>query len=289
MDKQFYEGTIKSYDPIKKKHVILYDDEDVEVLRLDKERWELLDYGRKPTKKSKSNSLKHASLIQVSSGKKNKLSGGSRQNKKSMKDKGKRTPKKSLKDRPKFASKNYFSEDEDSEKTDVSDPKPPTVSKVLETNSGDSQGKRADMEDENLTDKEESDKEFKLISEERDVEDTEGNLNGEDESDEVDKMDSEEKPAEEVGSVPQDEKSDEEDKEEAESSKGSREEANEDGKSDSEGNEEINGDGSSPMNPEKSQNELPKPVDADDAEISDDEPLSKWKLKVGKSGSRRVG
>lgn len=289
MDKQFYEGTIKSYDPIKKKHVILYDDEDVEVLRLDKERWELLDNGRKPTKKSKSNSLKHASLIQVSSGKKNKLSGGSRQNKKSMKDKGKRTPKKSLKDRPKFASKNYFSEDEDSEKTDVSDPKPPTVSKVLETNSGDSQGKRTDMEDENLTDKEESDKEFKLISEERDVEDTEGNLNGEDESDEVDKMDSEEKPAEEVGSVPQDEKSDEEDKEEAESSKGSREEANEDGKSDSEGNEEINGDGSSPMNPEKSQNELPKPVDADDAEISDDEPLSKWKLKVGKSGSRRVG
>ncbi|KDO78569.1 hypothetical protein CISIN_1g000310mg [Citrus sinensis] len=289
MDKQFYEGTIKSYDPIKKKHVILYDDEDVEVLRLDKERWELLDNGRKPTKKSKSNSLKHASLIQVSSGKKNKLSGGARQNKKSMKDKGKRTPKKSLKDRPKFASKSYFSEDEDSEKTDVSDPKPTTVSKVLETNSGDSQGKRADMEDENLTDKEESDKEFKLISEERDVEDTEGNLNGEDESDEVDKMDSEEKPAEEVGSVPQDEKSDEEDKEEAESSKGSREEANEDGKSDSEGNEEINGDGSSPMNPEKSQNELPKPVDADDAEISDDEPLSKWKLKVGKSGSRRVG
>lgn len=289
MDKQFYEGTIKSYDPIKKKHVILYDDEDVEVLRLDKERWELLDNGRKPTKKSKSNSLKHASLIQVSSGKKNKLSGGSRQNKKSMKDKGKRTPKKSLKDGPKFASKSYFSEDEDSEKTDVSDPKPTTVSKVLETNSGDSQGKRVDMEDENLTDKEESDKEFKLISEERDVEDTEGNLNGEDESDEVDKMDSEEKPAEEVGSVPQDEKSDEEDKEEAESSKGSREEANEDGKSDSEGNEEINGDGSSPMNPEKSQNELPKPVDADDAEISDDEPLSKWKLKVGKSGSRRVG
>ncbi|KAL9455540.1 hypothetical protein AB3S75_004875 [Citrus x aurantiifolia] len=289
MDKQFYEGTIKSYDPIKKKHVILYDDEDVEVLRLDKERWELLDNGRKPTKKSKSNSLKHSSLIQVSSGKKNKLSGGSRQNKKSMKDKGKRTPKKSLKDRPKFASKSYFSEDEDSEKTDVSDPKPTTVSKVLETNSGDSQGKRADMEDENLTDKEESDKEFKLISEERDVENTEGNLNGEDESDEVDKMDSKEKPAEEVGSVPQDEKSDEEDKEEAESSKGSREEANEDGKSDSEGNEEINGDGSSPMNPEKSQNELPKPVDADDAEISDDEPLSKWKLKVGKSGSRRVG
>lgn len=290
MDKQFYEGTIKSYDPIKKKHVILYDDGDVEVLRLDKERWELLDNGRKPTKKSKSNSLKRASLIEVSPGKKNKLSGGSRQNKKSMKVKGKRTPKVSLKDRPKVASKSYFSEDEDSEKTDISDPKPTTVSKVLETNSGDSQGKQADMEDENLTDNEESDKEFKLVSEERDVEDTEVNPNSEDESDEVDKMDSEEKPAEEVGTVPQDEKSGEDDKEEeAESSKGSREEANEDDKSDSEGNEEINGDGSSPMNPEKSQNELQEPLGADDAEISDDEPLSKWKLKVGKSGSRRVG
>lgn len=50
--------------------------------------------------------------------------------------KGKRTPKVSLKDGPKVASMSYFSEDEDSEKTDISDPKPTTVSKVLETNSG---------------------------------------------------------------------------------------------------------------------------------------------------------
>ncbi|GMH05225.1 hypothetical protein Nepgr_007065 [Nepenthes gracilis] len=43
LDKKFYEGVVKSYDPEKKKHVLLYDDGDVEVLRLEKERWELID------------------------------------------------------------------------------------------------------------------------------------------------------------------------------------------------------------------------------------------------------
>lgn len=39
---RFYEGLVKSYDPKKKKHVILYDDNETEVLFLDKERWELI-------------------------------------------------------------------------------------------------------------------------------------------------------------------------------------------------------------------------------------------------------
>ncbi|XWS18109.1 hypothetical protein CRYUN_Cryun32bG0013400 [Craigia yunnanensis] len=56
MDKQFYEGTVKSYDPIKRKHVVLYDDGDVEVLSLERERWELIDTGHKSGKKA--NSLK---------------------------------------------------------------------------------------------------------------------------------------------------------------------------------------------------------------------------------------
>ncbi|MQM03150.1 hypothetical protein Taro_035926 [Colocasia esculenta] len=43
LDKQFYEGTVQSYDTRKKKHVILYDDGDVEVLHLNKEKWELLN------------------------------------------------------------------------------------------------------------------------------------------------------------------------------------------------------------------------------------------------------
>ncbi|XP_047310711.1 sister chromatid cohesion protein PDS5 homolog A [Impatiens glandulifera] len=53
MDKKFYEGVVKSYDGEKKKHVVLYDDGDVEVLRLDKECWEIVDTGHKPTKRSK--------------------------------------------------------------------------------------------------------------------------------------------------------------------------------------------------------------------------------------------
>ncbi|CAL5323963.1 unnamed protein product [Camellia sinensis] len=49
VDKRFY-GVVKSHDSEHKKYVVLYDDGDVEVLRLDKERWELVDNGHKPTK-----------------------------------------------------------------------------------------------------------------------------------------------------------------------------------------------------------------------------------------------
>ncbi|KAF4399484.1 hypothetical protein G4B88_022567 [Cannabis sativa] len=67
LDKEFYEGTVKSFDTTKKKHVILYDDGDVEVLRLERERWELVDNGRKPTKKS--NSSKASPSKDISPGK----------------------------------------------------------------------------------------------------------------------------------------------------------------------------------------------------------------------------
>ncbi|XP_021854385.2 sister chromatid cohesion protein PDS5 homolog A [Spinacia oleracea] len=52
MDKRFYEGVVKSYDPEKKKHVVLYNDGDVEVLHLEKERWELVDGDHRPKKKT---------------------------------------------------------------------------------------------------------------------------------------------------------------------------------------------------------------------------------------------
>ncbi|GAB2252670.1 hypothetical protein Droror1_Dr00005517 [Drosera rotundifolia] len=51
LDKKFYGGVVKSYDPEKNKHVVLYDDLDVEVLCLDKERWELVNEGHTPNKK----------------------------------------------------------------------------------------------------------------------------------------------------------------------------------------------------------------------------------------------
>ncbi|CDP17601.1 unnamed protein product [Coffea canephora] len=43
MDSQFYEGVIASFDPSKKKHMVLYVDGDQEILDLKKERWFLLD------------------------------------------------------------------------------------------------------------------------------------------------------------------------------------------------------------------------------------------------------
>lgn len=43
LDMQYYEGIVESYDSMQNKHRILYDDGDVEILRLQKERWELID------------------------------------------------------------------------------------------------------------------------------------------------------------------------------------------------------------------------------------------------------
>lgn len=43
LDKKFYAGRIEAYDAIKKRHKVLYDDGDVEVLNLRKERWEPFD------------------------------------------------------------------------------------------------------------------------------------------------------------------------------------------------------------------------------------------------------
>ncbi|KAF8117115.1 hypothetical protein N665_0012s0121 [Sinapis alba] len=93
MDKRFYEGTVKSYDSTKHKHVILYEDGDVEVLRLDKERWELIDSG-KPTKKAKT--PKRSSNKKGSSGSKHKNSDVLRRDEDPIATtpKGKRTPKK---------------------------------------------------------------------------------------------------------------------------------------------------------------------------------------------------
>ncbi|EPS63050.1 hypothetical protein M569_11739, partial [Genlisea aurea] len=48
MDEKYYPGTVKSFDVVKKKHVILYDDGDVEILRLDKERWKLIESSKNP-------------------------------------------------------------------------------------------------------------------------------------------------------------------------------------------------------------------------------------------------
>ncbi|XP_019243877.1 PREDICTED: uncharacterized protein LOC109223867 isoform X4 [Nicotiana attenuata] len=42
LDKVFYEGAVTEFDPVKKRHKILYYDEQVETLNLTKERWEMV-------------------------------------------------------------------------------------------------------------------------------------------------------------------------------------------------------------------------------------------------------
>ncbi|KAK4436682.1 hypothetical protein Salat_0002100 [Sesamum alatum] len=40
MDEMFYPGTVKAFDPVTKKHTIIYDDDEIEILNLRKETWE---------------------------------------------------------------------------------------------------------------------------------------------------------------------------------------------------------------------------------------------------------
>ncbi|KAI3682841.1 hypothetical protein L1987_83148 [Smallanthus sonchifolius] len=80
-DKEFYEGLVKSYDHQKKKHVVLYNDGDVEVLCLDKERWVLVKNSPKPTKQNTVS--KSPRPRKGSSKKKNKVVNNSKKNKES--------------------------------------------------------------------------------------------------------------------------------------------------------------------------------------------------------------
>lgn len=65
MDKEFYEGIIESFDASKKRHKVVYQDGDVEVLNLAKERWELLDGGVKPLPKDQPGSPSTPSTAQL--------------------------------------------------------------------------------------------------------------------------------------------------------------------------------------------------------------------------------
>ncbi|KAG6641941.1 sister chromatid cohesion protein PDS5 homolog B-like [Carya illinoinensis] len=292
MDKRFYQGTVKSYDPSKRKHVVLYDDGDVEVLRLEKERWELIDHGRKSSKKI--NSSNGPPSKEVSPRKKSKNSGGLHLTKGSIKTvKGKRTPKRNLKRGQKDISKSDLGEAEDKGHSDILNPEPTTTSKADEMNSGDSEGEHTERLDENLTDKEESGKEVKSVSKTKRLEDAESPHHT-DESDGEEIPDFEGRSAEDIGSVPQDSKTGDEenscseDKEADESSSAEKEGegANEDGKSDSEGSQETNR--SIPTKQGKPQMKSSNPSRVRH-EVSDDEPLMKWKHRAGKRGSRRLG
>ncbi|CAL5052455.1 unnamed protein product [Urochloa decumbens] len=53
LDKRFYQGVVQSYDSSKKRHTVLYDDGDVEVLNLAKEKWMPIESNDSSVKKEK--------------------------------------------------------------------------------------------------------------------------------------------------------------------------------------------------------------------------------------------
>ncbi|CAN1177240.1 Sister chromatid cohesion protein PDS5 homolog A [Linum perenne] len=267
MDKEFYAGTVKSYDPLKGKHVILYDDGDIEVLRLDRERWELIDKGRKHIKKL--NSSKRAPPKQGSTTPKKRSKGGSQQNKSSTKIvKGKRTQKK--------VSQLVQKEPEDDELSMPSDGE--------ETKSDDSQVEREEEETQTLTKDAESDKEDTSTSGGKHLEDEANNSDhseddGEGEPSSKVKDSDNESEKQESEKSDADEESHSEEEKEDQSDEGTLEEA---GDGDDSGSEE-NEDADDAEEDETGPKESSSPVAMDlDAEIPDDEPLSKWKDKVGK-------
>lgn len=70
LDKKFYKGVVHSYHLRNKKHSILYDDGEVEVLRLEREKWELIpnDYSPKKRLKSQHISLHEQLSLDINAG-----------------------------------------------------------------------------------------------------------------------------------------------------------------------------------------------------------------------------
>nr|GMD45653.1 sister chromatid cohesion protein PDS5 homolog A isoform X1 [Ipomoea batatas] len=275
MDKQFYEGVIKSFDTQKKKHVILYEDGDVEVLRLDKERWELVDRGEKPVKRSKSS--KGASSKGVSGDKKGRSSGGSGQKKAmsymspSSQVRGKRTPRKNLKYGQKGISKSRsLFDDFESDK-----------------------GKREEIMEKSSSDHEQSEKddEISLSDGKRGDDDADAENESGDVGESKEECQSENKEEEEEPGTPHD--APVSDEQEMSSSDGKpQEEISEEKCSDEEHEVEKPDSPGSPMDDEAGSH----PADEDeseetttpaDADFSDDETLSMWKRRVGKPAQRK--
>ncbi|MBA0557822.1 hypothetical protein Golob_014864 [Gossypium lobatum] len=154
-----------------------------------------------------------------------------------------------------------------------------------------SEGEDTEMVDENLTDREESDKEVGSVSQERCSEDTKGSPNHSEEANEV-KSDADSYLSEEADSISKNaEKEDEEEKAANElASEVSRErdpsasKATEREAKETEESDQI--ETKSRVSKKSSKGLMSSSVDVDSG-ISDDEPLCKWKRKVGKSSSKK--
>ncbi|XP_024637720.1 sister chromatid cohesion protein PDS5 homolog A isoform X2 [Medicago truncatula] len=272
-DKKYYGGTIKSYDSLKRKHVILYEDGDVEILRLEKERWELLDKGRKSTK------IKRSSL--ETSGHKLKGSSGSPSKKKKKIVNGKQSPSKPAKPRKKYASKSDFYQEQAKETSEISNPEETMISKADETDSGGSEEELTAVHNEITKKGKKSNKKVRSVPRGKRLKKTK-NFHHIEESDD-DKRDYNERISEDRESVPQ---YSSEEKKVDESSE--RESVHGEEESESEGEQDNSDVGDSPGETERSHIEPSSPDDVSIAEISDNIPLIKWNCRKGKKSSGKV-
>ncbi|XP_057415482.1 sister chromatid cohesion protein PDS5 homolog A-like isoform X2 [Lotus japonicus] len=272
-DKKFYLGTIKSYDPLKGKHVMLYDDGDVEILRLEKERWELIDKGRKSSK-TKISSLEN-------SGQKHK--GSSRSSKKTKKlVNGNQSSSKLVNGGNNHVSRSNLHQEDAGETSGISNPEETIKFRADESNS---EEELAGGSDEITTKGKISSKKVRPISRIKRLKRSKS-FHFMEESDE-EKQDYAETISEDRESIPQYSSAE---REVHESSGASRENVNREGEADSEGRQDNSDVEGSPAEMEKS---LVEPssnpndirIDIKIADISDDVPLSKWKHRMGKKKS----
>ncbi|XP_047942253.1 sister chromatid cohesion protein PDS5 homolog A [Salvia hispanica] len=285
MDKKFYEGVIKSFDTHKKKHVIVYDDGDVEVLRLDRERWELVENNLKSKQlgSSKGSLSKGGSsgqkkktvggLEQVEklgmkpSGQKKKALGGLEQVEKlglkslSSQARGKRTPRKSPKEGRKGPVKINFSVGRREKPVDV-EPESSTKSLVDQSDSEKEQNERShkSVSDEELSNNDKKHEEDAESEEPKEGED-----------------DSENTQSDHAGGPPHD--ASELDNEAVSDSDGKQ--LDEDKEESGRESEEADDMDSQPASSDKPDKNTSNSGSADD-EHSDDELLSTWRQRAGK-------
>ncbi|KAM0049108.1 putative sister chromatid cohesion protein Pds5 [Helianthus debilis subsp. tardiflorus] len=274
MDKAFYKGVVKSYDPEKKKHVVSYDDGDVEVLQLDKERWEFVENEHKPKQPKR---LSTSSPSKGGSSKKKlKSSSSSKKAKESAEIspsstvRGKRTPRKNLKQGQKGVSQRaeYLeivkSKDLDTLMHEAEPETEPEVdtkpTKVSKDDSLDTEGKTSSNEhDESSEGEEDSDKVKKSSPVKKQIKDAESSSSDTASSQGIE-AESAKKETEKADIVETDKSHKEED---------------ENNNSDSGGE---SADAQTPEDKKGSTSDEP-----DDAEFPENEPLVVWKSRVGKT------
>ncbi|XP_019463683.1 PREDICTED: sister chromatid cohesion protein PDS5 homolog A-like isoform X1 [Lupinus angustifolius] len=277
-DKKFYRGTLKSYDPLKGKHVILYDDGDVEILRLEKECWELVDKGHKSIKKIKPSSVK-------SSGKKCKASGGAPHKTTKKIVNGKQSPMKPVNRTKKCELKSNFDQEDAKETSEISNPEVIMTPKSDGMNSGGSEEvELVESLDEIIT-MEKKTKISKAVSRRKRIKEAKF-LSYIEESEPANK-DYGERLSEDRLHVTQggqnvDEESSSEEREVYEASGALREIINGEEESDTEGYQGDSNVGVSPRKMKKSHIRPSSPDETRITEIADDVPLSKWKQRTGK-------